>query len=165
MNLISLQLVVFLKVAILKLNYSNNPILYYQVNRLKQIKTMVAILWSCRLQNENWTQITREKRKDKFGHKGATYRIVLATFACMLQNKSKIQRWYPNTHTLFFFEMVMIIIPCATYILLNEPRSLDCVRHLEICTDDIAKMLELRYHQFHLFLCKLSMQIGDRFHL
>lgn len=67
-------------------------ILYYEVNRLKQIKTMVAILWSCCcLQNENWTQITREKkRKDKFGHKGATYRIVLATFACMLQNKSKI---------------------------------------------------------------------------
>lgn len=163
MNLISLQLVVFLKVAILKLNYSNNLILYYQVNRLKQIKTMVTILLNnyC-LQNENWTRITPEKKERLWPQR--CYLSDCFSNICLYVT-DQVENLAPNTHTLLFFKMVMIIIPCATYILLNEPRSLACVRHLEICTDDVAKMLELRYHQFHLFLYKLSMQIGGIFHL
>lgn len=122
----------------------------------------MAILWSCCLQNENLTQITREKKERLWTQ--TCYLSDCFSNICLYVTE-QVENLAHNTHTLFFFRMVMIIIPCATYILLNEPSSLVCVRHLEICTDDVAKMLELRYHQFHLFLCKLSMQIGDRFHL
>lgn len=47
--------------------------LFYQSNLI--LLGQQAILLNCCLQNENWTQITREKKRKDFGHKGATYRI------------------------------------------------------------------------------------------
>lgn len=127
----------------------------YSYTDCKMAKTMVTILLcfclQIRLQNEKSTKILREKRKDKFDHRGTTYRIVFATPSCMLQNKLKIKRWYPNTvHIHHSYSGWSRLLPHTCTI---ERAKFTCMQHasrnLLWWCDDVAKMLELSISSTH----------------